>query len=88
MSGLDGSTREASRTARVGGKRRDGRHDAVLDGTVEAFQLALGVMEGSAVVSFWIGYHAECDRLHFQLDREVPALARRTLEWQAQHCPH
>ena len=24
---------------------------------------ALGVMEGSAVVWFWIGSHAECDRL-------------------------
>jgi hypothetical protein len=24
---------------------------------------ALGVMEGSAVIWFWIGSHAECDRL-------------------------
>lgn len=33
---------EASGRARVGGKRQDGRHDAVLDGPIEAFQFALG----------------------------------------------
>jgi len=32
---------EASRRARVGGERRDGGYDAVLDGPIEAFQLAL-----------------------------------------------
>jgi len=33
---------EASRRSRVGGKRREGGNDAILDGPVEAFQLALG----------------------------------------------
>jgi hypothetical protein len=67
----NGVRRQAERAYRL--FRRDPRHPSLRfkkvdkEGNIYSVRIglgyrALGVMEGSIVVRFWIGSHAECDR--------------------------